>query len=1504
MISWKGYLGATCGLKHRVTSRDRFLGHYKPGIKAPKAVAQAVIANAQTHAQVIVSPPQKGNSAAAQVRDFIWMNLPDFYGLKTGMMVDSRTSMSKFLAGVSGYVVKEYRSTMLNRDMDLSRLMIHAQHIKTDKVKERDRVRENKRVRSEQQGYGQTRFSGGNRPQSQNHSLVPTPSLASAPAFRIRQEQGNKPTMSRSQDSVSNRPHPPPCPKCGRDHPGECLVDRRGCFGCDPGSSLSYVTPLVAVNFEISAEKIPEPFLVSTPVGESVVAKQVHKKCPITVIKKIMFADLIKLDIVDFDIILGMDWLYSCYASIDCRTHVVKFQFPNELVFEWFKNSVAPKSHFISYLKSISVVNEFLNVFSEVLLGVPPNREIEFRIDLLPDTQPISILPYRMAPAKLKKLKEQLKDLLDKGFIRPSVSPWGAPILFVQKKDGSFRICIDYRQLNKVTVKNEYPLPRIDDLFDQLQGASYFSKIDLRSCYHQLKVRECDIPKTAFRTHYGHFEFLGMSYRLTNAPITFMDLMNRVFRQYLDMFVIVCIDDILVYSLSIQVDPQKIEGVKNWPRPISSSDIRSFLGLAGYYLRFVEELLKDYDMSVLYHPGKANIVADALSRLSIGSVAHVEEGTKELAREVHRLARLGIRLLDSAKGAQYSIYPGVTKMYHDLWEIYWWNGMKRDIAKFVEKCATCQQVKIEHQRPGDRLTKSAHFLLVHTSFTSEDYAKLYIQDLVRLHGVLLATISDRVTQLTSQFWRAFQKGLGTQVHLSSAFHPQMNGQAERTIQTLEDMLRACVLDFKGSWDEHLPLIEYAFNNIFYAIIGMAPFEALYRRRCRSPVVGSKWVRVLNRVGKAAYEIELPAELLVVHPTFQVSMLKKHIGDSVLVEPSERFDVWDSLSYEEVPVEILDYQGATWEAEADMRNSYPYLFSTSSNQVEGQYFVIFQYVHDRIALPYFSLIIVIESSKSDDREFLLFSFILHRFWLNRLKGIVKSELLTLLFTDFADPFFLMIQRLFYGNLTGDNGIKSNGIKRNAKFLQVGIVIVAKLHCAAGLANLEAKKDKLTAQKLHNNNKKSKRCVIFQLANFEKYKEFRLAMELRYGPDQIFMDHIWIYHGWFIGNDCGNFSLHCYSHNKELIYVVQRMGLIHDLLSREVQGRLNSIFVEAPAMLMPSLTSSRSVREAKQEVKMVQVWQNMMKACEIRGKELLDAKVITPTNLDDWLKAKHRIDVSVVNADFQVEGTPERPRLYVFRSNKHIYVQVIDDSKMHTLASASTMQKPISEEFDYSAGPTEACQGDLIVGLFMWVHLLLPMLSSKDGTSNYFKGLVLFLCYLIVTASFFVHIDPDDIRELYSLCEIALWQLMVLDLYKLLVIGGAFVQGIGYFMLEEYLTNEDGLMVTNSTWTYHKPTIDTTPKRLNVRVLNSGHHKKRIISSKASGEPPLLLAATVHSAIRAAIREARKQLKSWDKFDKFASKFYLDVPAIMPVVKTTIGLDYVEKYLETLINKPST
>nr|GFC69788.1 putative reverse transcriptase domain-containing protein [Tanacetum cinerariifolium] len=197
-------------------------------------------------------------------------------------------------------------------------------------------------------------------------------------------------------------------------------------------------------------------------------------------------------------------------------------------------------------LEDVPVVRDFPEVYPEDLSGLPPIRPVEFQIDLVPGAAPVARAPYRLAPSEMKELAEQLKELSDKGFVRPSSSPWGAPVMFVKKKDGSFRMCIDYRELNKLTVKNCYPLPRIDDLFDQLQRSSVYSKIDLRSGYHQLRVREEDTPKTAFRTCYGHYEFQVMPFGLTNAPAVFMDLMNRVCKPYLDKFVIVVIDDILI----------------------------------------------------------------------------------------------------------------------------------------------------------------------------------------------------------------------------------------------------------------------------------------------------------------------------------------------------------------------------------------------------------------------------------------------------------------------------------------------------------------------------------------------------------------------------------------------------------------------------------------------------------------------------------------------------------------------------------------------------------------------------------------------------------------------------------------------------------------------------------------------------------------------------------------------------------------------------------------------
>jgi hypothetical protein len=276
-------------------------------------------------------------------------------------------------------------------------------------------------------------------------------------------------------------------------------------------------------------------------------------------------------------------------------------------------------------IEDVPVVRGYTDVFPKELPRMPPDRDIEFVIDLIPGTSPIAKRPYRMVAPELAELKKQLRELQRSGFIRPSSSPWGAPVLFIEKKDKSLRMCVDYRSLNEVTIKNKYHLPRIDDLFDQLKGAKHFSKVDLRSGYHQLKIRESDIPKTAFVTRYGQYEFTVMSFGLTNAPAYFMNLMNKVFMEELDKFVVVFIDDILVYSKSVEkheqhirvvlgklrahrlyamfskcefwlekisflghilttegvaVDPRKVGTVSNWRQPTNVSEIRSFLGLA------------------------------------------------------------------------------------------------------------------------------------------------------------------------------------------------------------------------------------------------------------------------------------------------------------------------------------------------------------------------------------------------------------------------------------------------------------------------------------------------------------------------------------------------------------------------------------------------------------------------------------------------------------------------------------------------------------------------------------------------------------------------------------------------------------------------------------------------------------------------------------------------------------------------------------------------------------
>ncbi|GJZ61558.1 putative reverse transcriptase domain-containing protein [Tanacetum coccineum] len=884
----------------------------------------------------------------------------------------------------------------------------------------------------------------------------------------------------------------------------------------DTGADRSFISTAFSSLINIAPTSLENCYDVELADGKLVKIDTIIRGCTLKFLGHPFNIDLMPVELGSFDVIIGMDWLRRYHAVIICDEKLVQVPYGNEtLTFCGNESSNGRESRLTviscskaqeymakgcqvflaqisakkeeekserKQIEDVPIVRDFPGVFPEDLPGLPPARPVEFQIDLVPGAAPVARAPYRLAPSEMKELSEQLQELSDKGFIRPSSSPWGAPVLFVKKKDGSFRMCIDYRELNKLTVKNRYPLPRIDDLFDQLQGSSIYSKIDLRSGYHQLRVREQDVPKTAFRTRYGHYEFQVMPFGLTNAPAVFMDLMNRVCKPYLDKFVIVFIDDILIYSKDekeheehlktilellkeeklyakfskcefwipkvqflghvinsrgIHVNPSKIESIKDWASPKTPTEIRQFLGLAGYYQRFIEgflkiaksmtkltqkgikfdwgekeenafqlikqklcsapilalpegskdfvvyydashkglgavlmqrekviayasrqlkvheknytthdlelgsvifalkiwrhylygtkctvftdhkslqhildqkelnmrqrrwlELLSDYDCDIRYHPGKANVVADALSQAQIeaqkpenlvnedvGGMIRKDIPKEKLEPRVDGTLCLNGRswlpcygdlrsvIMHESHKSKYSIHPGSEKMYQDMKKLYWWPNMKADIATYVSKCLTCARVKAEHQRPSgllvqpaipewkwdnitmdfitklpkssqgfdtiwvivDRLTKSAHFLPIRENDPLDKLARLYLNRIVARHGIPVSIICDRDGRFTSNFWKSFQKALGTDISMSTAYHPKTDGQSERTIQILEDMLRACVIDFGKGWVKQLPLAEFSYNNSYYASIKAAPYEALYGQKCRSPV---------------------------------------------------------------------------------------------------------------------------------------------------------------------------------------------------------------------------------------------------------------------------------------------------------------------------------------------------------------------------------------------------------------------------------------------------------------------------------------------------------------------------------------------------------------------------------------------------------------------------------------------------------------------------------------------
>ncbi|KAL3681508.1 hypothetical protein R1sor_024464 [Riccia sorocarpa] len=884
----------------------------------------------------------------------------------------------------------------------------------------------------------------------------------------------------------------------------------------DPGATENFLSRTVALKLGLMLQK-DDSEEVELPNGQTERIESLPRKVHLTIGEYQESIEWRVIRLARYDVILGMPWMERYNPQIDWRRKIVRGQ--HWTIFgDRVRSKVQNLPLFVVGTTAISrtddcflglireapsdklsgqipeylrgVVDEYMDVFPKDLpAGLPPTRRIDHQIEVIPGTPPCKS-PYRLAPHELEECKAQIEEMLQKGFIQPSVSPYGAPVLFVKKKDGSMRMCIDYRALNQQTVKNKYPLPRMDDLFDQLRGAKYFTKLDLRSGYNQIRIADEDVPKTAFRTRYGHFEYLVMPFGLTNAPATFMGLMNDIFRPYLDQSVIVFLDDILVYSRTlaehqrhlrqvlqilrdnhlyaklskcefgktevdylghrvsakgIQVMEEKVEAIQRWTAPQDQTQLKSFLGLTGFYRRFVrrfahiaqpltsmlgkgkpwrwgttqdiafealKEALLHAPILKWYDPSRPIKVATDASGSAVGAVLQQEwedgwhpvayfsrkllpaernyhttereelaivlatkhwkhylgdksftvetdhkplvyletqkdlskrqirwaewrqrfnmtinyvEGKKQLADALTRMPILNhistevkvgadfwTKLVDATKtdaeivaaetakgvtmkqgivfkegrvwipqdahlrriilaeGHESALagHVGIEKTLEALQRVFYWPRMKEDVVMYVRSCGECQQIKASNQAPAgllqplpipskrwehvsmdlvcelpttssgydsivvfvDKLSKMIHMCPTRKDVAAPELAQLYLQNVVKHHGLSRVLITDRGTQFTSLFWRTLFGLFKTKLALSTAYHPQTDGQTERANRTIEDMLRA----FTENWDNLLPLVDFAYNNCINSSTRTTPFFLMYGEHPLTP----------------------------------------------------------------------------------------------------------------------------------------------------------------------------------------------------------------------------------------------------------------------------------------------------------------------------------------------------------------------------------------------------------------------------------------------------------------------------------------------------------------------------------------------------------------------------------------------------------------------------------------------------------------------------------------------
>ncbi|GJP73723.1 hypothetical protein CLOP_g4413, partial [Closterium sp. NIES-67] len=627
-------------------------------------------------------------------------------------------------------------------------------------------------------------------------------------------------------------------------------------------------------------------------------------------------------------------------------------------------------------------IKELLKEFQDILPDdlpneLPPYRTHQHEIVEEPGSKPTFRAPYRLSPTELTDMKKQIEYLLAKGLIRPSTSPYGAPVLFTPKPDGSLRMCIDYRALNKQTIKNKYPIPRIDDLLDQLRGATVFSKLDLRSGYWQIRMADNSIHKTAFRTRYGSYEYLVMPFGLTNAPATFQAEMNHILRPLLDECVVVYLDDILIYSRDMKQHVEHLRRVfeilrrerfyVNCPRANSPLKRRSDQAVGAVLMQdqgnglqpiaYLRKKLHGAELNYPIHDKEALAIVIAFKawrcylegrRTTVYTrplQPEIFEDTTQpfqAAGPVDRLPRdtlplrhrVQARPQEQSRRSQPACTPdssptgtpidpeiplaekrhllqwdndiayrkGSTKIwvpnypplrqllleeYHDVLyaghfgsnktltgiaKHYYWPHMADDVQKFVTSCDTCQRMKSSKQKKAgllqplpvpeqlwqvvsldfitglpptssghdailvviDKFSKMGHFIPTHTTARTEETAQLFVRHIISQHGIPTTLISDRDPKFTSKFWKELMSLLGTKLAMSSAYHPQTDGQTERLNQIVEQLLRAACKDDISKWDLHLPVLEFAYNNATHAATGQTPFFLCYGRHPLTP----------------------------------------------------------------------------------------------------------------------------------------------------------------------------------------------------------------------------------------------------------------------------------------------------------------------------------------------------------------------------------------------------------------------------------------------------------------------------------------------------------------------------------------------------------------------------------------------------------------------------------------------------------------------------------------------